>query len=470
MAHKESIHGRWSSRWVFILAAVGSAVGLGNIWKFPYLAGENGGGAFVLLYLFCIMVIGVPAMMAEIMLGRRGRQSPINTMHTLAIESGHRPMWQWLGFMGMVAGFIILSYYSVIAGWSIAYLFQSGTGKFSGQTVDGVNAIFDKFINDPEKLLLYHTVFMAMTMFVVMRGVKSGLETAVKFLVPALFILLIVLVGYAMNTSKFVEGLEFLFKPDFSKLTFSVVITAIGQAFFTLSLGMGAIMVYGSYLSKKTSIIKTTFAIAGADTLVAILAGIAIFPIVFENGLDPTGGPGLVFVTMTLAFGKMPAGDFFATLFFTLLTLAAWTSSISILEPVVTYLVENKGFKRATAALITGVFTWLLGIVTVLSFNVWKFSFSFAGDRKDYGMFDILDIIAANIMLPLGVMLIGIFAGWFMSREASRDELDLGDSRIYEVWRFLVRYVTPTAIFLVLLKLLGVLDSITKAVMNMFAF
>ncbi len=470
MPLKESIHGQWSSRWVFILAATGSAVGLGNIWKFPYLAGQSGGGAFVLIYLLCILIIGIPVMMAEIMLGRRGRQSPINTMRTLAIESGHRPAWQWLGIMGVVAGFIILSYYSVIAGWSIAYTIQSGTGKFSGQTVDGISAIFADFIGDWEKLLLYHTIFMAMTIFVVMRGVKSGLEVAVKFLMPALFILLIVMVGYAMNTSKFTEGLAFLFKPDFSKLTFGIVITAIGQAFFTLSLGMGAIMVYGSYLSRKTSIATTTFAIAGMDTLVALLAGIAIFPIVFENGLDPTGGPGLVFVTMTLAFGQMPAGDIFATIFFTLLTLAAWTSAISLLEPVVTYLVENRGLKRNVATMITGLATWLLGIVTVLSFNVWKFSFNFAGEKKDFGMFEILDIIAANILLPVGAMFIGIFAGWFMSRDASRDELDIGDGKAYLVWRFLVRYVTPIGIFLVILKLIGVLDGIVNTFKSIFTF
>ncbi|NNF96499.1 MAG: sodium-dependent transporter, partial [Halobacteria archaeon] len=275
---RESIHGQWSSRWAFVLAATGSAVGLGNIWKFPYITGENGGGAFVLIYLLCIAVIGVPIMMAEIMLGRRGRQSPINTMHTLAIEAGHSPHWKWLGWLGVVAGFLILSYYSVIAGWSLAYIFRTATGTFTDVTPDGVGSIFSSFLSDSESLLFWHTVFMVMTMLVVARGVAGGLEKAVKFLMPALFVLLIILLGYAMNTTAFDEGIRFLFEPDFHALLYSTneagverlswdpVLIAMGHAFFTLSLGIGAIMVYGSYLPQDASIAKTTFMIAGADT------------------------------------------------------------------------------------------------------------------------------------------------------------------------------------------------------------
>ena len=463
MPPKTSIHGAWSSRWAFILAATGSAVGLGNIWKFPYITGENGGGAFVLVYLLCIAIIGVPVMMAEIMLGRRGRQSPINTMHTLAIESGHNPAWKYLGYMGVLAGFLILSYYSVVAGWSLAYIFRAGAGAFTGQTATGVEAIFDSLLGNPEALLGWHTVFMAMTVIVVARGVKNGLETAVKFLMPALLVLLLILVGYAINTDGFGTAVSFLFNFDFSKMGWGSVLTAIGHAFFTLSLGMGAIMVYGAYLPKDASIARTTFAIAGADTLVALLACLVVFPIAFANGLEVGKGPGLVFVTMPLAFGKMAGGVFFGTLFFILLTFAAWTSAISLLEPVVTWMVEKKGIKRMTAALIAGGITWLVGVLTVFSFQKDSpiiFSFQFAGDKKSNGVFDILDILTANIMLPVGGILIALFAGWIMSREASRDELEIGDGHTYTLWRILVRYISPALIVIVILQLIGLLDPI----------
>ena len=253
---KISQHGQWSSRFAFILAATGSAVGLGNIWKFPYITGENGGGAFVLVYLLCILAIGIPIMMAEVMLGRRGRKSPVNTMRDLAKEASASPLWVWLGWLGVIAGFLILSYYSVIAGWAMAYVVRVASGTFEGATADGVSNIFSQFIADPEKLLAWHSLFMIVTMLVVARGVK-GLERTVKFLMPALFVILILLIGYAIDQGSFEEGVYFLFNPDFSKINSDGVLTAMGHAFFTLSLGMGAIMVYGAYLPSKVSIGST---------------------------------------------------------------------------------------------------------------------------------------------------------------------------------------------------------------------
>ncbi|RMD70134.1 MAG: sodium-dependent transporter, partial [Gammaproteobacteria bacterium] len=294
---RQSIHGQWSSRFAFILAATGSAVGLGNIWKFPYITGENGGGAFVLVYLLCILAIGLPIMMAEVMLGRRGRQNPINTMRTLAEESGASPWWRLLGWMGVLAGFLILSYYSVIAGWALAYIFRSAGGLFEGATAAMVQSIFAHLVQDPEKLLAWHTIFMGMTMMVVARGVRSGLEKAVRYMMPALFILLLVLVGYALNTGAFREGLDFLFTPRFERLSAPGVLIAMGHAFFTLSLGMGAIMIYGSYLPERASIARVSMAVVFSDTAVALLAGLAIFPLVFAHGLEPGSGPGLIFQT-----------------------------------------------------------------------------------------------------------------------------------------------------------------------------
>ena len=457
---RSSIHGQWSSRWAFILAATGSAVGLGNIWRFPYLAGENGGGAFVLVYLFFVLIVGIPIMMAEVLVGRRGRQSPINTMRTLAEEEGLSPYWSLLGWMGVLAGFIILSYYSVIAGWTIAYIFRTGTGMFVDADAQLTQSIFASFISDPEKLLAWHTMFMMMTIMVVARGVKSGLEKAVRFLMPALFFLLLVMVGYAMSTEKFFEGVNYLFVPDFSvfaekNLFADILLPALGQAFFSLSLGMGAIMIYGSYLSQRSSIGSTSVSIALADTSVALLAGVAIFPIVFTYGLEPAGGPGLIFISLPIAFGQMPYGTFFGCLFFLLLSFAAWTSAISLLEPAVTWLVENRNMNRLKATALAGSIAWVLGVVTVMSFNHWAFSFTFAGNVKENGLFDVMDILTANIMLPLGGLLIAIFASWLMSRQSTVEELALGDSHLYMAWRISVRYIAPVGVILIFLHAIG---------------
>ncbi len=458
MADKqESIHGQWTGRWGFILAATGSAVGLGNIWKFPYITGENGGGAFVIVYLMCIAVIGIPIMMAEIMLGRRGRQSPINTMTALAIQSGHSQKWHLLGWMGVIAGFLILSYYSVIAGWALAYVERSMTGAFNDSTPEMIKTLFGSFVANPLQLIFWHSLFMFLTIVVVARGVQGGLEKAARYMMPGLFMILLLLVGYAMSAGDFSKGLNFLFAVDFSKITTNSIVIAMGHAFFTLSLGMGAIMVYGSYLPKDASIGKATLIIAVADTVVALLAGMAIFPLVFANQLEPGQGPGLIFQTLPLAFGHMPWGSFFATLFFILLTFAAWTSSISLIEPAVAYLVENRGITRVRASILMGVSCWAMGLLTVFSFNLWsKFTpLSFISIFEGKTIFDLLDYLTANIMLPWGGFFIAVFAAWFMAREASMDELALEYRWLYNIWRFLVRYITPVAVLIIFLKLVS---------------
>ncbi len=453
-----SIHGQWSNRMAFILAATGSAVGLGNIWKFPYITGENGGGAFVLVYLVCIACIGIPIMMAEVLLGRRGRQSPINTMATLAAEEGRPKAWVALGWMGVIAGFLILSYYSVIAGWALSYVFRTASGMFVGATADGVNSIFTSLVSDPERLLAWHTIFMVSTMIVVARGVQNGLEKAVRYLMPMLFVILIILVFYAMTTGHFSEGLAFLFAPDFSRITPNAVLIAMGHAFFTLSLGMGAIMVYGSYLPKDISIAKTSIIIAGADTFVALLAGMVIFPIVFANGLEPGAGPGLIFKTLPIAFGQMDAGVLIGTMFFVLLVFAAWSSSISLIEPAVAWLVENKGMNRIYASVWVGFITWLTGLCTVFSFNIWSDfkPLSMIKIFENSTVFDLLDYLTANIMLPLGGLFIAIFAGWLMREKSSKAELDTTEAG-YTLWMILVRVITPVAVMIVFLNVTGVI-------------
>lgn len=451
MAHsQQSIHGEWSSRFAFILAATGSAVGLGNIWKFPYITGENGGGAFVLVYLLCVAFIGLPIMIAEIMLGRRGRQSPINTMRTLSEEAGADPSWSYLGWLGVLAGFLILSYYSVIAGWAMAYIFKA-MGGFSGEAQQ-IKGLFDDLVSSPLSMIFWHSGFMLITMLVVVRGVSGGLEKAVRFLMPALFVLLIILVGYAMTTDTYDQGMSFMFSPDFSKIDGDSILTAMGHAFFTLSLGMGAIMVYGSYLPAHVSISKTAFMVAGADTVVALLAGIAIFPIVFANGLEPGAGPGLIFQTLPIAFGNISGGWLIGILFFVLLFFAALTSSISLIEPAVAWLVENRDHSREQACVWAGLVTWLVGLGTVFSFNIWS-------DFKvfDRTIFDLLDYLTANLMLPIGGFFIAVFAGWIMKQRHSEQELELTHPTAYQTWRTLACYVSPAAVFLVFLNVIGVL-------------
>ncbi|WP_018141980.1 sodium-dependent transporter [Thioalkalivibrio sp. ALJ7] len=442
-----SIHGQWTTRLAFILAATGSAVGLGNIWRFPYIAGENGGGAFVLVYLGCILLIGLPVMMAEILLGRRGRQSPINTMSALAREEGLTRSWGMIGWIGVLAGFLILSFYSVVAGWSLSYVFKSGTGGFMGLDSDGSESMFSNMLADPEALLAWHTIFMVMTAMVVARGVQSGLEKAVTILMPLLFVMLVVMVGYAMVQGQFLAGLQFLLYPDFSSLSANAVLLAMGQAFFTLSLGMGAIMIYGSYLQSEASIARTSAAVVGADTLVAIMAGLAIFPIVLGAGLSAEQGPGLIFVSLPLAFSDMPGGLYFGTMFFVLLVFAAWTSAISIIEPAVAFLVENMGLSRVMATSWIAIAAWLLGIAALLSLNVWSGYTLF-----DMGVLDLMDYVTANILLPLGGFLIAIFVGWRMTERSVQSELRMKNPVLYQVWYFLVRFVAPVAILFVFLR------------------
>ena len=447
-----SIHGQWSTRMAFILAATGSAVGLGNIWKFPYVAGENGGGAFVLVYLACVAFIGIPIMMAEVLLGRRGAHSPINTMRLLARDENASPYWQIIGWSGIAAGFFIISFYSVIAGWVVSYVFQMGGGGFEAVTAEEAGAMFGSLAGDPGRQLIWHTVFIAMTALVVARGVRQGLEMAVRWLMPLLFVLLLVLVGFAMSTDKFSFGLRFLFEPDFSALGFDGVLAAMGQAFFSLSLGMGVIMMYGSYLSRDSNITGSTIVIALSDTAVAILAGMVIFPIVFANGLDPAAGPSLVFQTLPLAFGQMPAGALFGTVFFLLLTVAAWTSAISLLEPSVAWLVERWKMSRVKATIVCTVVAWTLGIGTILSFNI-------GSDVTLFGktFFDLLDFLTSNVMLPMGGLFIALFAVWVVRREISRQELELS-AGARAVWVGLAGVVAPLAVLVIFLSGLGVFD------------
>lgn len=443
---RRSLHGHWSSRMAFILAVTGSAVGLGNIWKFPYIAGQNGGGAFVLVYLACVVLIGMPVMMSEILIGRRGRRNPVATMELLGKEEGSSANWKWVGGMGVVAGILILSYYSVIAGWTLAYIVKSATGVFAGASAEAVGAEFSGFVGNWKAIGLTHTIFMALSVFVVARGVERGLEQAVRFMVPALLGLMLLLLLYSINSGYFGQGVAFMFTPNFELLTWGSVLAALGQAFFTLSIGMGAVMAYGAYLPEETSITGASAAVVTADTGIAILAGLAIFPLVFANGLTPADGPGLVFNTLPLAFGQMSGGVFFSTIFFVLLSFAAWTSAIGLMEPAVAWIVEHFHKTRAQATVLVGGIIWVLGFGSVLSFNVLADTTFLAGT-----IFDNVDYLTSNIMLPLGGLLITVFAGWVMCRNSTSDELG-NSGMLFKAWRMLARFIAPIGILIVLVN------------------
>jgi NSS family neurotransmitter:Na+ symporter len=438
----------WSSRLAFLLAAVGASVGLGNIWKFPYLTGVNGGGAFVLIYIGCALLVAIPILIGELLIGRRGRHSPPLAMRALAEESGRSRQWGLVAWMGVIVGYLILSYYSVIAGWATAYFFDAASGQFSGLSAAAVTTHFDQLLASPTRLVFWHTVFMLMTALIISRGVHRGIERAVQILMPALFLMLLALIGYSAYAGDLQAALQFLFQPDFSKINGTTVLTAVGQAFFSIGVAMGLMMAYGAYIPKSVSLTRSAFVIAGVDTAVALLAGIAIFPLVFANDLDPAEGPGLLFVTLPLAFGQMPGGVFFGSLFFLLLVVAALTSAIAVLEPIVAWAIERFEMSRVRAVAILGTLAWLIGLLSAFSFNIWA-DLRLLGSIPAFANstpFDLIDYLTANIMMPLGGLLMAIFVGWRMHGKFAAQELALGEGLMFKLWHFLIRVVVPIAI------------------------
>ena len=436
-------HAQWSSRMGFVLAAAGSAVGLGNIWRFSYMTGESGGAAFVLVYLACVALVGLPILVAEWMIGRRGQKNPINTMADLAKQNGKSPAWALIGASGVLAAFLILSFYSVIGGWSLNYTLGSVIGTFNGQDADSIADLFGGMLASPSTLLLWHSAFMLLVVGIVARGVTKGLESAARLMMPALIVLMLILVGYGVASGYFGETLAFMFRPDWSALTGGVVLAAMGQAFFTLSLGMGIMMAYGSYLGEDVNLISTARTVIILDTAIALLAGLAIFPIVFANGLGAGEGPGLIFVTLPLAFGNMAGGTILGLMFFLLLTFAARTSAISLLEPAVEMLEERTSLSRVMATLVSGIAVWLLGVAALLSFNVWSDVLLFG-----LNIFDFLDTFTSKVLLPLTGLGAIVFVAWCFKRESVEAELGLSATGI-SVWNIIARYVAPAGVVIV---------------------
>lgn len=438
----------WSGRFAFIMASVGAAVGLGNIWKFPYTLGNSGGSAFVLIYVFAILLVAMPIMLSEMIIGRHARQSAPTALRNVALENGASAYWQIVGWMGLLALLLVLSFYSVIAGWTIAYLVKSISGGLSGLSAEEVGRDFGAFLHDPSYMILWHALFTATTVWIVSRGVRLGIERLVRVLMPVLFIMLIALVVYSGVTGDFGSAVNFLFSADLSKVTPAVVLAAVGQAFFSVNVGVGAVLTYSAYLPSDVNLFRSAIAVSVGDTLVALLAGLAIFPIVFAYGLDPGEGPGLIFVTLSTAFAAMPGGTVVATLFFAMLLFAALTSSISMLETMTARACEVRGFARPKAAMAIGAVAFVLGLITVLSFSSWEGVFPLGGIAVFAGKtpFDLMDYLVSNILMPLGGMLYALFAGWWISRKTLVAQLGVGDGAIFRLWLVLARVIAPLAI------------------------
>jgi len=456
-----SVRDTFSGKFGVIAAAAGSAIGLGNIWRFPYVAGENGGAAFLLIYVAFVVLLGIPVMMSEFLIGRNAQRNAVGSFRKLA----PRKPWFLVGMLGVAAAFIILAFYAVVAGWTLSYLFDSARYLvqpakygFAEMSTDQLRTYFqegyDTFLAGTWKPILTFLAMMGLTIAIVFSGVRDGIEKYTKILMPILLVLLLVLVVRGVTMEGAREGIQFLFKPDFSLINGSVILVALGQAFFSLSVGMGTLITYGSYIQKNNNLANTAVSVAFADTLVAVIAGLAIFPAVFTFGISPDSGQGLVYVTLPIIFQKMAFGSFWAMLFFLLLCVAALTSTISMLEVVVAYFSEELGWSRKKAIWMAGSSIGILGLVVTMSWGplanvTW-------GDLNIFGIFD----ASPAYYLPLGGFFIVIYVGWFFERDKSKAELSSDGKfsiRYYPLFIFLVRYLAPIAIALVFLNVIGLI-------------
>lgn len=435
----------WSSRFAFLMASVGFAVGLGNIWRFPYVTGENGGAAFVLVYLACAFGIGVPILMAELLIGRRGQGSPPSAMANVASQSGKSQQWKWVGGMGLLAAYTIEIVYAVVVGWVLWYLFKAITTGFAGVDATVANAEFASVLDNNLGMLAWTLVGLAITGAIIYAGVQNGIERAVNIMMPMMFLLLVGLAAYNYFAGGFDQAVAWLFTPDFSKIGFGTVLAAIGQAFFSIGVGMAGMMVYGSYLPKSISITHSVLIIVVADTGVALLAGLVIFPAVFHYGLDPAAGAGLIFQTLPVAFAQMPGGYVFSVLFFLILSVAGITSMVGLVESVNAWVEERFNIPRHKSAVLVVGSIAMFSILSIMSYNV-------MGELNMGGMNfnDVMDYFSTKILLPVGGLLIAVFAGWIVKKEATRDELTSLNGLAYEVWHFLIRFVVPPAVGVIL--------------------
>jgi neurotransmitter:Na+ symporter, NSS family len=443
---------QWKSRFGFILAAAGSAVGLGNLWKFPYITFENHGGAFVLVYLAAIAVVGVPIMVAEVVLGRRAQRNAVGTFRLLGAGKPGGKAWTGVGILGVIAGFVILSYYSVVAGWTLRYLLLAVSGQLGALAHHpaALQDFFGEFLGSAWQQIVCHLLFMGATVGVVVMGVSRGIERAAKVLMPLLFIILGVLVIYVIWTPGFGRAMAFLFRPNFSELSAGGVLEALGHSFFTLSLGMGAMLTYGSYMGKRESIPRAAATICALDTVIAIGACVIMFSIIFSFDFEVTKSSAILFTTLPVVFFKLPGGALISGLFYLLVAFAALSSTISLLEVVASYAIDELGWRRRRATLTMGAATGAFGVLSALSFGgVGSLTdINLVGRTSTAGVFGTLDYLASNWFLPVGGLLIALFTGWVLSKRDSREELESGHGHMlsFGLWRFLLRFVAPLVV------------------------
>ena len=437
----------WSSRFAFLMASVGFAVGLGNIWRFPYVTGENGGAAFVLVYLACAFGIGVPILMSELLIGRRGQGSPPSAMATVAEANGRSRQWRWVGGMGLLAAYTIEIVYAVVVGWVLWYLFKAVTSGFTGVDAAVAEAEFAAVLDSNLGMLLWTLVGLSITGLIIYAGVKDGIERAVSIMMPTMFLLLLGLAVYNMFAGGFGQAVTWLFTPDFSKISFATVLAAVGQAFFSIGVGMAGMMVYGAYLPRSISITQSVLIIVFADTMVALLAGLVIFPAVFHHGLDPAAGAGLIFQTLPVAFAQMPGGYLFSVLFFVMLSVAGITSMVGLVESVTAWLEDRFSLPRHTSAVLVVGSVACFSVLSILSYNVLA-EYNFAGRNFN----DTMDYFSNQVLLPLGGLLIAVFAGWAMRREETRDELTSLTAGNFAFWHVLIRYVVPPVLLVIFVQ------------------
>lgn len=444
MALASGSHEHFSSRFAFLMASVGFAVGLGNIWRFPYVAGENGGAAFVLVYLACAFGIGVPILLAELFIGRRGKMSPPLAVRNVAVDQGQHKGWQIVGHMGLLAAFTIEIVYAGVVGWVLWYLFKAITTGFAGVDSEMASAQFSAVLADPTGMMFWTLIGLGITGFIIYSGVQGGIEKAVTVLMPLLFLLLAGLAVYNVFAGGMKEAIVWLFEPDFSKITPGVFLVAIGQAFFSIGVAMGGMMTFGAYLPREVSIPRSVVLIVFADTLVALLAGLVIFPAVFNNGLDPAAGAGLIFQTLPVAFAEMPGGYLFSVLFFLLLSVAGITSMVGLVECVTAWMEDHHGFHRhKSAAAVVGAVA-VLSVFSILSYNVMSELQMFGKDLNG-----VLDYFSNQILLPLGGLFIAIFVGYFVTKEVTAEELGFKSDALFSLWHFLLRYAVPPAVLVI---------------------
>jgi NSS family neurotransmitter:Na+ symporter len=441
----------WSSNLLFLIIAIGAEAGIANVWKFSYLAGANGGGLFVALYFLALFLIAIPALMAEMMIGRHGGRSVPGTMQVLVQRDGIAPFWKTFGVLATTSVILILSYYFVVCGWMLDYFVFGVRGGFKDIDAAGAQSAYEGMLANPLRMLLFSGVIISITAVVIALGVNKGIERVSGVLTPLRFFILILLMIYSAVFADFGAAARFLFSIDWSKLTASVVVTAFGQAFFSLGVGVGVLMMMGAYMKREYSITRGVLTVAVAQGLVALIAGLSIFPLVFRYNLEPTQGPGLIFVTLPIAFGQMPYGQIFGTLLFLLLSFAALTATIVIQEPIVAALEEYTKWSRRTLAYATGFIIWLMGVATVLSFNHWSdvHPLRWLGVDSKRTPFEVLDYLTSNLMMPLGGLMVALIAGWALSRSAVRDELGLGDGVAFRLWYAATRYLVPIAILII---------------------